>query len=731
MGAIKTLGRKAWRKYNVDGVQSSGFNKPDHSEIFQFVDAVDAGLSSVASGISVGNAVVYATRSELFADLAHTAGKLGVVYNDSTDAYNGIYIKSGSSGSGSWALTNLTVPSAFAADLAAAVAAAALKADKAITINAGGLASGGGDLSANRTITVTESSPTQAAEGLDDTTVLTPRRATSFFNGRTNSFSRTFLESASSQMTARRHLGYPALGWRAPYEDFDDDEEVVFVDHVNRVFMSFTKGGIISANGIPSGGGGQPSVNIEFAGEAPFIDAGVLKAVGPAGVYTVMDPTEPEWAFSRSASDANGAIQTAWDRPSIAAETSVRVEVGSPASPLVVPSPKRLLIVVPSYGQSLSVGAQGVPLLAATTTPTHPETILMFDGTGIDVRMGLDAAAVEVTALNPADLTGFQPLVSMTKSTRGVTLAEGLGYHMAKAVEDRVHFNPRHLFFAAGWGGKTYNGIRKTTQPYANLMAAVARAKVLAEAEGWQVWVPCIAFEHGQSDNGNVNYQTDIETLQADIEADIKAITGQVGDIPFLLSQPSSFLDTAHHGALGIYRAAKANREKFCLIGPEYCVPYASDLLHLNNVGNLKIGEYFAKAYMRNIFGMPKPSAVYPTNISAAGSQIDITFAVPSGALTLDTSLITNPGNYGFAVADDDGAVAISSVELLGGDGVRITTATAPGAGRKVSYGMTGYADPKVAGQGPRGNLRDMDQTPSIYDGQPLYNWCVHFEESF
>nr|WP_278520663.1 hypothetical protein [Brucella anthropi] len=42
MGAIKTLGNKAWRDYVTDGVASSGHNKPKKSEIREFVEAVDA-----------------------------------------------------------------------------------------------------------------------------------------------------------------------------------------------------------------------------------------------------------------------------------------------------------------------------------------------------------------------------------------------------------------------------------------------------------------------------------------------------------------------------------------------------------------------------------------------------------------------------------------------------------------------------------------------------------------
>lgn len=51
------------------------------------------------------------------------------------------------------------------------------KADKIRTINGGGLATGGGDLTADRTITVTEATSEQALAGAASDVVLTPRRA--------------------------------------------------------------------------------------------------------------------------------------------------------------------------------------------------------------------------------------------------------------------------------------------------------------------------------------------------------------------------------------------------------------------------------------------------------------------------------------------------------------------------------------------------------------------------
>ena len=60
----------------------------------QFETAVDAGLSN--------GGLIYDTKANMDADLAHDANASAWVIADSTVANNGIYRKSGASGSGSW-----------------------------------------------------------------------------------------------------------------------------------------------------------------------------------------------------------------------------------------------------------------------------------------------------------------------------------------------------------------------------------------------------------------------------------------------------------------------------------------------------------------------------------------------------------------------------------------------------------------------------------------------------
>lgn len=123
MGEITDSANDAFRDYEVSGLPSSGAHEPVKAEIRTTFGVVEIVLSSAVSGLVVGSAVSYATRAELYADLLHAANTLGVVFNDGTAAYNGVYVKSGGSGTGAWTLTGLVLPSTFAADLAEVLAA--------------------------------------------------------------------------------------------------------------------------------------------------------------------------------------------------------------------------------------------------------------------------------------------------------------------------------------------------------------------------------------------------------------------------------------------------------------------------------------------------------------------------------------------------------------------------------------------------------------------------------
>jgi hypothetical protein len=100
MASIRELGRKAWRKWRLDGVTSSGPNMPDTVDIFPFVDAVHDIIEEVKGQVA-GQRLARPLVSSLAAELGRPAETVIEVYGD-TEENNGVYRKVGAPGTGSY-----------------------------------------------------------------------------------------------------------------------------------------------------------------------------------------------------------------------------------------------------------------------------------------------------------------------------------------------------------------------------------------------------------------------------------------------------------------------------------------------------------------------------------------------------------------------------------------------------------------------------------------------------
>lgn len=168
MGDLISHANATYRNFALDGVPASGKSDPEKAAVRRLWSMVDLVLSSMTAMGAV--AVVKATKAALDADLAHAANTMALVWDDGDD--NGIYVKAGASGAGSWAGAGLTMPSSFAADLAVVmaeigeVAAArdtAVEAGDAATEAAAAVAAAAGLVSAQSAAAVAAASQALAA----------------------------------------------------------------------------------------------------------------------------------------------------------------------------------------------------------------------------------------------------------------------------------------------------------------------------------------------------------------------------------------------------------------------------------------------------------------------------------------------------------------------------------------------------------------------------------------
>lgn len=87
-----------YRDFVTDGVASSGQHPPRKAEIRELLTGYEAAITA----FSANGGLIFDTRANLFASLAHDANASAWVISDPTVGYNGIYRKLGASGAGSW-----------------------------------------------------------------------------------------------------------------------------------------------------------------------------------------------------------------------------------------------------------------------------------------------------------------------------------------------------------------------------------------------------------------------------------------------------------------------------------------------------------------------------------------------------------------------------------------------------------------------------------------------------
>ncbi len=460
---------------------------------------------------------------------------------------------------------------------------------------------------------------------------------------------------------------------------------------------------------------------------------------------------------------ASEPAETASNRPDGAAPAPSLDAGGDAGSDAAAPRPYKHYDInhVLSTGQSDSVANGASPFL----TSVQPFGNLSFD-VGVMTASGCDGDGC-LRYDKPSD---FIPLVEGDEFfSYGVeTMSAGLANQATVFARDwfaKVGLPPlRHdmLVSLHGRSGNTYWCLRKGScnytpgylAPFDEALMQVNSAKAIAAAKGKTYVVRAVTAIHGGSDhyqnerelsfidrtdgNGTVgNYAEALIEWQHDYETEVRAITGQSEPVPLFVSQFGSWTDTpTSRIPVRQMEAHVRTAGKVVVVTPNYPFVHYEDCLHYSNYSQRRLGAYFAKAYQRVIVEGGTFEPLRPLAVTRAGNVLTVKFHVPVPPLVIDTTRVTDPGNYGFTYADSTSSASVASVALAGPDTVTVTLTTAPtGAERKLRYALNApipHACPGPTG-GARGNLRDSDATVAYHtdaSGAPyeLFNWAVHSE---
>jgi hypothetical protein len=172
-----------------------------------------------------------------------------------------------------------------------------------------------------------------------------------------------------------------------------------------------------------------------------------------------------------------------------------------------------------SYGQSLSLGARAVNRWPTDlTTPPEQDVGLMF-GSGVIPRGAINELIPFADSTAPVDMDAWNI------DAPGVTPLYGALFELRGLPGARIGS-------AAGRGATPIAGLSKGTAPYLRLISQVAAAKGLSSG---RYRVPAIIWMQGESDAGNLQYAAQLQRMFADLDADVRATTGQVQTVQFFI----------------------------------------------------------------------------------------------------------------------------------------------------------------------------------------------------
>lgn len=376
-----------------------------------------------------------------------------------------------------------------------------------------------------------------------------------------------------------------------------------------------------------------------------------------------------------------------------------------------------------TMGQSLAEGsrAPGNPGYAPITTVQEYDTVC------------LPAYPAAPDVLLPATVANSERKTN--SDIPGVYLrGEWSGLGAARQLRDALarDHNVTHLTLPNrivivnnGIGSKRIDQIAKDTPAF---NAAITQASSLATVAGASAGVISVHFGQGESDGalyadtGYEVYKGRLKTFAKDIDAGLRAATGQKRRVPTIAYQVSS------QGGWEIANAqidASIESDLIFIACPMYQFTYY-DQLHIGAPSERHLGGYYGEADAAWLRG-EKWEPLRPTALDMSAETATFTFN--KGGLVLDTALVPAQPGYGFSAVAADGVtpVAVTGAALLGGNRLRLVFEAPLTTGARIFYGKAAAVG-MAPFDGGAGNLRDSAGDSKKIDGLPLHNWLVLFE---
>lgn len=382
---------------------------------------------------------------------------------------------------------------------------------------------------------------------------------------------------------------------------------------------------------------------------------------------------------------------------------------------------KKKLIHVIVTGQSLAAGGSTISQSPVTITSAADYGVICFStGPKVDFKYDTLNESLLGSVIPARENIGTRPGQESPSS--------GIAYKTHEITGHSV------LVSDACSSGTAIADISSGTATFTGATKMIQAAVAMAEQLGME-YVPVLVLIHGNQNaaagTSISSYRTAMETLRAQYESVINAATGETQSLHMFVGQLSNIIPyggtagTTKTNSIGIAQYQEARDNEFIhLASAQYARPY-SDGEHLTSAGYRTEGEVIGSV-VGNWLNDKTWSSMVPDEAGVVQSGTTITIPIKGcvGTPVIDTTRVSDPGNYGIVLT----GATIASVAVSGSSsGAQIViTKTDSSVATAISYASQG-----IAGQNPgpvtgsRGCIRD-SQTGMSLSGLPLYNdLCV------
>ncbi|MGJ0474418.1 hypothetical protein ACR6AP_06880 [Klebsiella variicola] len=388
------------------------------------------------------------------------------------------------------------------------------------------------------------------------------------------------------------------------------------------------------------------------------------------------------------------------------------------------------------YGQSLAAGVNTQALITIAAL----YTALRFIG-GVRAQDGSGTSAE-----NHAQLV---PYVETFKSTANgdaweTPMAASIRGWYELLIAENYGFNPDDLIILGSVPAEGSQSIASLTsgtylqRVYDDITYGYARAQELGKTYR-PVTMYLMVGETDQTLGTTAeSFSATFDLLQQRVDTHASAVCGENIRVPIFVYQFSSWVNRTPNTSyptipMALLELAKT-RENVYLTNPMYIHDY-TDNAHLTARSSFIHGLYISVMEKRVLVdGKTDAKPLMPVDHKRQGRAATV-WLNPVGRLELDTSVVSDPGNYGFRLLHPDTLDVIPLTDVnVRYDALTISTADDIPAGAILQYAFHGGTTGQSPGRlhGPRGCLRDSqgDIISFTLNGEVIRmdNYCVMFE---